>query len=66
MILEVNKFERESALHGSQVPFALLPLVHRSIKLLKQKIKQKSLLTPLPGVRLAGSQAEKLISLSVG
>ena len=39
MILEVNKFKRESASHGSRVPFALLPFEHRSIKLLKQ-IKQ--------------------------
>ena len=42
MILEVNKFKRESASHGSRVPFALLPFEHRSIKLLKQnKAKQQ-------------------------
>ena len=38
MILEVNKFKRESASHGSRVPFALLPFEHRSIKLLKKII----------------------------
>ena len=39
MILEVNKFKRESASRGSRVPFALLTFEYRSIKLLKQKLR---------------------------
>ena len=42
MILEVKIFKRESASHGSRVPFALLPFEHRSIKLLKLKKLKKT------------------------